>query len=114
MYKCLLQIQLYQRTHFFCITEVNGWNFFPWNVWNSASKESTKKIEPVPKPRVAKQERWSVKQKEIIDLEETVCLPRYQCGKIRSSGQEFDQAYTDSINDLIVSKLIKVEKSKTR
>ena len=40
---------------------------------------------------------------EIIDLEETVCLPRYQCGKNIRSSADFNTAYTDTLNDVIVS-----------
>jgi len=67
-----------------------GWNFFPWNVWNkNNSQQKIKNVIPQKKhstgtvePRIAKQ-RWAApsSQKEIIDLEEAVCLPRYQCGK---------------------------------
>ena len=54
-------------------------------------------------PRIAKQ-RWAPQpQKEIIDLEETVCLPRYQCGKNIRSSADFNTAYTDTLNDVIVS-----------
>ena len=55
-------------------------------------------------PRIAKQ-RWAApsSQKEIIDLEETVCLPRYQCGKNIRSSADFNTAYTDTLNDVLVS-----------
>ena len=53
-------------------------------------------------PRIAKQtSRWG-QEKEIIDLEETVCLPRYTCGKKRIS-DDFGVPFTDILNHQTVS-----------
>lgn len=82
-----------------------GWNFFPWNVWASQKIESTpKKAEPLQLPRQSKQ---SFGDKEIIDLKETVCLPRYTCGSQRSGNQLVpnDVPFSDQLNDATVSEM---------
>ena len=94
-----------------------GWDFFPWNVWNQKKSETTKpqKLEktvintiqqkkPTEFSRSGKQS-YGGTQKEIIDLEETVCLPRYTCG--RSQNTEFNERsfvvpFTDLLNQQTV------------
>ena len=72
-----------------------GWSF-PWSVWRKVEKkEDQNKIE-ADLPRTAKQ---IGNQKEIIDLEETVCLPRYQCGRTKSTPATlYNLAFTDQLN----------------
>ena len=96
-----------------------GWDFFPWNVWNQKKSETTKpqKLEKIvintiqqKKPTVfarSGKQSYGGTQKEIIDLEETVCLPRYTCG--RSQNTEFNERsdfvvpFTDLLNQQTVS-----------
>ena len=97
-----------------------GWNFFPWNVWNKqkintintdAKVHTSHPKKPISTSstlakldRIGKQRFGN--QKEIIDLEETVCLPRYQCGRnqrISFEEKSFQIPFTDLLNEQTVS-----------
>ena len=87
-------------------------------MWNQKKSETTKpqKLEKIvintiqKKPTVlgrSGKQSYGGTQKEIIDLEETVCLPRYTCG--RSQNTEFNERsdfvvpFTDLLNQQTVS-----------
>ena len=62
-----------------------------------------------------------IKMKEIIDLEETVCLPRYTCNRRSNEVQSIfnpDIAFTDSINQnvskstLLYQEFVTVDKAR--
>ena len=88
-----------------------GWDFFPWNVWSQKNTDTNTIVPQKSENRVIIQEKkskifgrnakqsFSGTQKEIIDLEETVCLPRYQCGRTKStSATLYNLAFTDQLN----------------
>ena len=93
-------------------------------MWNQKKSEATKpqKLEKTvintiqqKKPTVfgrSGKQSYGGTQKEIIDLEETVCLPRYTCG--RSQNTEFNERsfvipFTDLLNQQTVSILFFLE-----
>ena len=95
-----------------------GWDFFPWNVWSQKNTDTNTIVPQKSENRVIIQEKkskifgrnakqsFSGTQKEIIDLEETVCLPRYTCG--RSQNEELNERsfvvpFTDLLNQQTVS-----------
>jgi hypothetical protein len=73
-----------------------GWDFFPWNVWRKVKPTKATILKQVVElPRSSRQTNLN---KEIIDLEETVCLPRYQCGR-QSSNDDPTKPFTDTVNE---------------
>ena len=105
----------------------SGWDAFPWSKWKQARNTpwGHKKVissyitygkaswEKAAETKALRQKQMLPRggrqsqglQKEIIDLEETVCLPRYQCGRQSSGSGNTDQSksFTATVNQDNVS-----------
>ena len=84
-----------------------GWGF-PWSFW-SKQKLKQQPVQAKPKPikkQLARTSKQSFQEKEIIDVGETVCLPRYQCGRAAgtTTTRSFNVPFTDLLNEQSVRK----------